>query len=70
MDDDFVLLMDVKNDIEADNVKETLEIEGIDAVIKYSPGECSKSVREIYVPLDSYEDAWGVIETEMTRGDF
>lgn len=77
LNDDFVFLMSVPNDIIAQNVIGILEMEGIKSVSRMSSrGEIKSAFKEdgsmgvgIYVPFNSYEDAREIIETEMVRGD-
>lgn len=77
MDNDYVLLMSVYNEIEAENVTGILEIEGIEVksesprnlefVNLYTDG--AKSVN-IFVSTRDYDRAREIIEVEMVRGDF
>jgi len=76
LDENYVYLMSVHNEIEAENVTGILETEGI-KVKKHRAGRSdfkdayidSAQNIDIYVPDHSYERAWEIIEAEMVRGD-
>lgn len=78
MDNEYVFLMSVYNDIEAENVAGILKMEGIEAKLRESPeNQELTNINtyyfrgiDIYVPEHSFEKAMEIIQTEMARGDF
>lgn len=77
MDDGYVHLMSVYNDIQAQNVSGILESEGIKALVEKSGRPKTVDLRgvkesgiDIFVPESFREDAMHILEVEMARGDF
>lgn len=76
MRENYIFLMSAYNRIEAESVRGILDIEGIDAEIRYGGSEeffnthtSYKSGTDIYVPEHAYKKAKQVVEVEMVRGD-